>query len=194
MFQGWHSLLLPRNGVGHRFVKERGAPVGAPLVSLVFVCLAPADHHLDREAPALDHASPRALAEDAADAPGAGAADATHGAACSADLSLPARASVRSPSARGSAPVVAAVAEVAAVVAEVVEVVEAEVVAEAAAEVAEAEVEVVAVAVVAVVVEEEEVVAEVVPSAPASPRLPARSRRRRGRRPRRSCSRRARLR
>src|SRR6187397_293430 len=50
--------------------------------------LAPADHHLDRVAPGLDLAGPRALADDDADSPGAGPADATHGAACSADPAL----------------------------------------------------------------------------------------------------------
>src|SRR6188508_3398748 len=47
-----------------------------------------ADHHLDRVAPGLDLAGPRALADDQADSPGAGPADATHGAACSADPAL----------------------------------------------------------------------------------------------------------
>src|SRR6185436_15687599 len=50
--------------------------------------LAPADDHLDRVAPGLDLAGPRALGDDEADSPGASAADATHGAACPADPRL----------------------------------------------------------------------------------------------------------
>ena len=48
--------------------KTRGAD-GAPLSFRLLLCLAPADDQLDREAPALDRARPRALADHAADSP-----------------------------------------------------------------------------------------------------------------------------